>query len=223
VDKGRIVVRGDRDLAALIPGFLDNRRKDLGTMTEAMARSDYERVRILGHSIKGSGGGYGFDTLTELGAQIESAATVGDRAQVMHALERLKEYLERVHVIYEWSALYPAQAGMTLAQPSIGFAYFVAAALGMGFSVVLILAAWYSALEDVQQRFGFESQFIINRVNQGVTAAEDTANDVANLIASLAETKDQQGPFQRFSTWFYTVILLYYRYRIIRGSGRQGM
>lgn len=101
MDKKRIVVSGDPDLAALIPCFLDNRLKDLCIMKEAMAHADYERIRILGHSIKGSGGGYGFDTITELGAQIESAATARDRVQITQALELLKEYLERVQVVYE--------------------------------------------------------------------------------------------------------------------------
>ncbi|MGH8581131.1 MAG: Hpt domain-containing protein [Gammaproteobacteria bacterium] len=99
--KETIVVSGDPDLATLIPCFLDNRRKDVCAMKEAMAHADYELIRILGHSIKGSGGGYGFDAITELGAQIESAATAGDRLQIMRALELLKEYLERVHVVYE--------------------------------------------------------------------------------------------------------------------------
>lgn len=88
---------------------------------------------------------------------------------------------------------------MILTQPSKGFAYFVATALGVGFSVILILLAWLNALEDVRQAFGFESQFAINRVNQGVTATEDTANDIANLIESLSATADKKGPFQRFS------------------------
>ncbi|MGH8610468.1 MAG: Hpt domain-containing protein [Gammaproteobacteria bacterium] len=99
--KERIVVSGDPDLAALIPCFLDNRRKDVWIMKHAIAHADYERIRILGHRIKGSGGGYGFETITELGAQIESAATAGDRVQILRALELLKEYLERVQVVYE--------------------------------------------------------------------------------------------------------------------------
>ncbi|MGH8659554.1 MAG: Hpt domain-containing protein [Gammaproteobacteria bacterium] len=88
-------------MAPLIPCFLDNRRKDVRVIKEAMACADYERIRILGHSIKGSGGGYGFDTITDLGAQIESAATVGNRVQIILALELLKDYLERVHVVYD--------------------------------------------------------------------------------------------------------------------------
>jgi len=88
---------------------------------------------------------------------------------------------------------------MTLARPSRGFAYFVATTLGIGFSVILILLAWFNAIEDVRRTFGFESQFAIDRVNQGVTTSEDAANDVANLIESLSGRDDQQGPFRRFS------------------------
>lgn len=88
---------------------------------------------------------------------------------------------------------------MMLTQLSRGFAYFVATTLGIGFSVILILLAWFNAIEDVRRTFGFESQFAINRVNQGVTTSEDAANDVANLIESLSGRDDKQGPFRRFS------------------------
>lgn len=101
MDKERIIVSGDPELATLIPFFLDNRRKDVCIIKQAMAHADYERIRIMGHSIKGSGGGYGFDTITELGAQIESAATARDRTKITQALELLREYLERVQVVYE--------------------------------------------------------------------------------------------------------------------------
>lgn len=52
-ESGKVLVRVDPDLADLIPGFLENRRRDMGRIWEALARNDYETIRILGHSMEG--------------------------------------------------------------------------------------------------------------------------------------------------------------------------
>lgn len=96
-----IVVRVDPDLAELVPGFLDNRRRDVARLSEALATGDLETVRLVGHSMKGSGGGYGFTGVTDIGAALERAATDGDLAAARAALESLREYLERVEVRFD--------------------------------------------------------------------------------------------------------------------------
>jgi hypothetical protein len=60
-----------------------------------------EGVRVTGHSMKGTGGGYGFDGLSEIGASIESAAKSGDLDAARSGLERLVDYLERVEIHFE--------------------------------------------------------------------------------------------------------------------------
>ncbi|HZC67063.1 MAG TPA: Hpt domain-containing protein [Nitrospirales bacterium] len=67
----KILVRVDPEIAELIPGFLANRRKDVTAMLDAVQRSDFETVRLLGHSMKGAGGGYGFDAITVIGGALE--------------------------------------------------------------------------------------------------------------------------------------------------------
>src|SRR4029450_2297339 len=67
-------VRGDSGLAELVPGFLENRRRDVEAIAAALAHADYENVRILGHNMKGSGAGYGLNRITEIGASLGQAA-----------------------------------------------------------------------------------------------------------------------------------------------------
>ena len=98
---GKILVRVDPDLADLIPGFLENRRRDMGRIWEALARNDYETIRILGHSMKGSGGGYGFDAITEIGDALERAAKNADCKEMRKQIDELTLYLHRVEVIYD--------------------------------------------------------------------------------------------------------------------------
>lgn len=96
-----IVVRPDPDLADLIPGFLDNRRGDLERMQALVAAGDAPALRRLGHDLKGCGSAYGFDPISDYGAQIEKAAIAGDLAAVAGLTSALAEYLSRVEVRFD--------------------------------------------------------------------------------------------------------------------------
>ncbi len=97
--EGKIIVKVDPDLADLIPGFLGNRRKDIAEMRQALYRADFETIRVLGHSMKGAGGGYGFDAITDIGAVLEHAAKAKDPEEVRKTLCELASYLDRVEVV----------------------------------------------------------------------------------------------------------------------------
>jgi HPt (histidine-containing phosphotransfer) domain-containing protein len=97
----KIIVRVDEDLADLIPGFLNNRQQDIKIMNEGLEGGDYETVRTVGHSMKGSGGGYGFDGITEIGRSLEIAAQEQDTEKIREWLRELSYYLEIVEVTYD--------------------------------------------------------------------------------------------------------------------------
>ncbi len=97
----QIDVRIERDLADLIPGYLENRRKDATSIPAALARGDYETVRIIGHGMKGSGGGYGFAEITEFGRALEEAAKNKDPEMIEKQTAGLLHYLDHLHVTYE--------------------------------------------------------------------------------------------------------------------------
>ena len=90
----------DRDLEDLIPGYLSNRERDVAKVAEALAAGDFETLRVIGHSMKGSGGGYGFDALSDLGSQIEQAALARNAEAVRMANAELRSYLQQVEVVY---------------------------------------------------------------------------------------------------------------------------
>ena len=96
----KIQVNVDSELRELIPGFLENRARDAARMKEALERQDYEFLMRLGHSMKGVGGGYGFDEITRLGAEIERAAAARDAAMLGGLSAQLNEYVQRVMVVY---------------------------------------------------------------------------------------------------------------------------
>jgi HPt (histidine-containing phosphotransfer) domain-containing protein len=97
-DPDRIVVEVDPDMAELIPLFLANRHDDLAAIDAALRRADHALIRRLGHSMKGTGAAYGFDAITEIGAQLEQAARDEDAAAIRRWTDELTAYLARVEV-----------------------------------------------------------------------------------------------------------------------------
>ena len=96
----KILVRVDPEIAHLVPRFLQNRHQDAQAIREALAKGDFEAVRILGHSMKGIGEGYGFVPVTQLGSSLEQAAREGDVEKVRKSVEELQTYLDSVEVVH---------------------------------------------------------------------------------------------------------------------------
>lgn len=94
-------VKIDADLADLIPRYLDNRRVDLRDSRDALRTGDFARLQRIGHNIRGSGGGYGFQALVEIGARLEQAASGHRSDQAEVCLAELADFLRRVQVVYE--------------------------------------------------------------------------------------------------------------------------
>ncbi len=90
----------DRTLEELIPRFLERRSADADTIESLVADGDFETIQSMGHSIKGSGGGYGFDPITDFGTEIETAARAADGPSVIVAARKMRTYIEVVEVVF---------------------------------------------------------------------------------------------------------------------------
>ncbi len=96
-----IVVYVDPDLEEIVPGFLDNRQKDVQTLRTCMENGQLETIRLLGHRLKGDGGGYGFDVISTIGHALEQAALRGDLATIRERTMDLTNFLSRVRIVYK--------------------------------------------------------------------------------------------------------------------------
>ena len=94
-------VKVAKDLEDLIPTFMNNRRKELDALRVALAASDFEQLRQLGHRMKGVGNSYGFEHVSTLGKQIEDGARSGNRASLEACIADYGNYLSNVEVAYE--------------------------------------------------------------------------------------------------------------------------
>ena len=96
----RVTVSIDPDLEELVPGFLENRRKDAVSLARAAKAGDVKTVRLLGHRMKGDGGGYGFQEISEIGEALEQAASRHDWKVIVQKTEALTAFLAQVDVVY---------------------------------------------------------------------------------------------------------------------------
>ena len=83
------------ELADLAEQYLANRLADATALLAASRSGDLADARERAHKIKGSGTGYGFPHVSELGARIERAAEVGDVPGVGRWAGMLSEYAEQ--------------------------------------------------------------------------------------------------------------------------------
>jgi len=99
--EGKIIVHVDGDLEAIIPRFFELRAVDISVIKESIEKSDFETIMRMGHSMKGAGGGYGFDYVSEIGQAIEEAAKKKDGVAIKEWALKLGNYLKNVEVVYD--------------------------------------------------------------------------------------------------------------------------
>ena len=98
MDRDPIAIGVDEEIIDLLPTYIANRWTDIEIAGKALQDRDFEALRCMGHTMKGSGGGFGLDEVARLGQEIEASAKEGDSARIAQLLERLRDFLERVQV-----------------------------------------------------------------------------------------------------------------------------
>jgi HPt (histidine-containing phosphotransfer) domain-containing protein len=78
-----------------------HKRADIDTIFEAVTRRDYAEIGRIAHRVKGEGGSYGFDTMTEIGRSLEHAAATRDDGAVTTLARQLLSYLDHVEIVFQ--------------------------------------------------------------------------------------------------------------------------
>lgn len=95
------IVIVDAAIEELIPFFFENRKEDLLKLEKAIIEKDFETIMKLGHSLKGTGGSYGFHLISKKGAELEDASSGKDIEMLSIIKNQLTDYLEKVDVRFE--------------------------------------------------------------------------------------------------------------------------
>ena len=94
-----IPVYAEHRFADRIPAYLQNCRQNGIAMLDALDRVDFKALENLGHQMNGSGGMFGFQAITDIGAAIERAAESVDTEGSRKWVGELTTYLDRVEAI----------------------------------------------------------------------------------------------------------------------------
>ena len=100
-DQSSIAIRLDAEMQGIVPKYLANRARDCDALRQHAASRAFADAKRLGHNMKGTGGGYGFEEISRLGARIEAAAAAGEADQLLALADDLARYLARVKPVYE--------------------------------------------------------------------------------------------------------------------------
>ena len=74
--------------------FLGNVRENVGTIRAALGRGDFCTVEHLGHGMRGAGGMFGFQSITDIGGALEMAGASSDLEAANSAIADLSRYLD---------------------------------------------------------------------------------------------------------------------------------
>jgi CheY-like chemotaxis protein/nitrogen-specific signal transduction histidine kinase/CHASE3 domain sensor protein/HPt (histidine-containing phosphotransfer) domain-containing protein len=85
-----ITVAVSEEVLALVPQYLASKDKQIEEARESLISRDFKSIRRFGHNLKGTGRGYGFPAIEELGREIEKAAVNAD-------VDRVAEQLDALH------------------------------------------------------------------------------------------------------------------------------
>ena len=73
-----------QSIRSIIPQYLQDQRGAATSILVALEQRDYQTIRELGHKMRGSGGSFGFDALTNIGQSLEEAAQSKNQEAIRH-------------------------------------------------------------------------------------------------------------------------------------------
>src|ERR1700731_1405718 len=94
-----ILLRAKPKFADRIPAYLQNCRHNVIVMLAALDRVAFETVTSLGHQMRGSGGAFGFQAITDIGAALQQAGESADNDVSRKWVEELSSYLDGIDTI----------------------------------------------------------------------------------------------------------------------------
>ncbi len=96
----KIIVHLSSDIGDIVPIFLAHRAHDVEAIFQALERNDFKIIQTLGHKMRGTGGGYGFDGISEIGARLEQAAIETNSLEISGQVVELAYYLKHLEIVW---------------------------------------------------------------------------------------------------------------------------
>ena len=86
-------------LEALVPAFLEDRRKELDALLAAVGANDFAAMRRIARRMKDAGNPYGFAAISLISDDIDRAAGEPDKRRLIELVGEYARYLSRMRFI----------------------------------------------------------------------------------------------------------------------------
>ncbi|GEM_PF-1232217 len=87
-----------QEIRQIAENFLENCTDQISEMATALTGQDYETVQAISHKLAGEGAAFGFDPISQLGAELNKAATSENQERAVELLEELDDFLKNIHL-----------------------------------------------------------------------------------------------------------------------------
>lgn len=98
VEQKVVIDVDDPVVLELLPSYVKHRRLEIFQLQRLIEGNDYEKIRIIGHNLKGSGGLYGLPQISNYGAAMEEAALSSDNDALSITLSAMEGFLEQINL-----------------------------------------------------------------------------------------------------------------------------
>lgn len=78
----------------MVPSYLTRRESDVTELRRLLEMRNFDEIRFIGHQLKGSGGGYGLHVISEIGRDLELAASQKEPKEVFDLIEQLSNAVQ---------------------------------------------------------------------------------------------------------------------------------
>jgi len=95
----KIKIKIDPDLEDVIPVYLKSVKESIKEMKDAIKVEDSEKIRKIGHNLKGEGKAFGFDFITDAGLKLQEAGDAKDIRTIKALVFGLENYLTRIEIV----------------------------------------------------------------------------------------------------------------------------
>ncbi|MEN8906431.1 MAG: Hpt domain-containing protein [Clostridiales bacterium] len=85
----------------IVPRYIENRIDDIKKLKELLSEKNFKAISSLVHSIKGSGGMYGFDTISFIAKNIEDESRDQNKEEILQYIEVFEKYIKELEIQYK--------------------------------------------------------------------------------------------------------------------------
>lgn len=88
----------DEELKDILPGFIENRKKDIADLKSALSNKDFKTIEKIGHRVSGSSGGYGFGELGKIAKEMEMKCKEGKLNEIPTLIKSFEDFMSDITI-----------------------------------------------------------------------------------------------------------------------------